>query len=81
LELGDVIVLDNVREQLAESGESRRLTVRVPQKDLTFTVRHTLFPRMIEVVLAGGLTNWIRDQTPIQTSSTLPMKNEQSGIV
>ena len=81
LELGDVIVLDNIREQLAESGESRRLTVRVPQKDLTFTVRHTLFPRMIEVVLAGGLTNWIRDQTPIQTSSTLPMKNEQSGIV
>jgi aconitate hydratase len=66
LELGDVIVLDNIREQLAESVESRRLTVRVPQKDLTFTVNHTLFPRMIDVLLAGGLTNWIRAQAPIE---------------
>jgi aconitate hydratase len=66
LELGDVIVLDNIREQLAESVESRRLTVRVTQKDLTFTVNHTLFPRMIDVLLAGGLTNWIRDQAPIE---------------
>jgi predicted aconitate hydratase len=66
LELGDVIVLDNIREQLAESVESRRLTVRVPQKDLTFTVNHALFPRMIDVLLAGGLTNWIRDQAPIE---------------
>jgi predicted aconitate hydratase len=66
LELGDVIVLDNIREQLAESVESRRLTVRVPQKDLTFTVNHTLFPRMIDVLLAGGLTNWIRNQAPIE---------------
>ena len=66
LELGDVIMLDSIREQLAESAESRRLTVRVPEKDLTFTVSHTLFPRMIEVLLAGGLTNWIRDQAPIE---------------
>ena len=66
LELGDVIVLDNIREQLAESVETRRLTVRVPQKDLTFTVSHTLFPRMIEVLLAGGLTNWIQAQAPIE---------------
>src|SRR5687768_17807896 len=81
LELGDVIVLDNIREQLTESVESRRLTVRVPQKDLTFTLNHTLFPRMIEVVLAGGLTNWTRVRTPIQTLSTAPKKNDQSGIV
>jgi aconitate hydratase len=66
LELGDVVELDNIREQLAESVETRRLTVRVPQKDLTFTVSHTLFPRMIEVLLAGGLTNWIQAQAPIE---------------
>jgi len=64
--LGDVIELDNIREQLAESVETRRLTLRVPQKDLTFTVSHTLFPRMIEVLLAGGLTNWIQAQAPIE---------------
>ncbi len=81
LEMGDVITLDNIREQLTASVESHRLTLRIPQKDLTFTVSHTLFPRMIEVILAGGLTNWTRDQIPIQTSSTVPMKNNQSGIV
>jgi aconitate hydratase len=62
LEVGDVITLDNLREQLAASVETRRLTARVPQKDLAFTVSHVLFPRMIDVVLSGGLTNWTRDQ-------------------
>jgi aconitate hydratase len=65
LELGDVVVFDNIREQLAASVESRRLIARVLLKDLTFTVSHTLFPRMIDVVLAGGLTNWTRDQSPV----------------
>lgn len=69
LEPGDAIVLDNIREQLTTSVESRRLMVRVPQKDLTFTVSHVLFPRMIEVVLAGGLTNWTRDHSPIQSET------------
>jgi aconitate hydratase len=66
LELGDVIVVDDVRAQLASSVESRTLMVNVPKKSLTFPVSHTLFPRMIEVLLAGGLTNWIRDQSPIE---------------
>jgi predicted aconitate hydratase len=68
LEMNDVILMENVREQLAASVNDRNLTLRVPQKNLTFTVSHNLFPRMIEVVLAGGLTNWIRDRGPVQTS-------------
>ena len=70
LELNDVILMENVREQLAASVNDRNLTLSVPQKKLTFTVSHNLFPRMIEVMLAGGLTNWIRDQGPVQTFST-----------
>jgi aconitate hydratase len=66
LELNDVVVMENVREQLAGSVEDRTLILSVPQKKLTFTVSHTLFPRMIEVMLAGGLTNWTRDRTPIE---------------
>jgi aconitate hydratase len=62
LEIGDKIVLENIREQLAASVETRSVVARVPRKDLTFTVNHTLFPRMLEVVLAGGLTNWTRDR-------------------
>ncbi len=70
LELNDVVVMENVREQLSTSIDSQRLTVKVPRKNLTFSVTHNLFPRMIEVILAGGLTNWTRDQVPSQTFST-----------
>src|SRR5690349_15845769 len=64
LELNDVIVLEKAREQLAASGTDRILTLKVPKRRLTFTVTHNLFPRMIEVVLAGGLTNWTRETQP-----------------
>ena len=66
LELNDVVVLENAREQLAGSVKDRTLVLQVPKKKLKFTVTHTLFPRMIEVILAGGLTNWTRDNAPIE---------------
>ena len=69
LELNDVVVMENARAQLAGSARDRTLVVQVPKKKLTLTVTHNLFPRMIEVILAGGLTNWTRDNAPIQTSS------------
>ena len=72
LELNDVVVLENAREQLAGSVNDRTLILKVPKKKLTFNVTHNLFPRMIEVILAGGLTNWTRDNAPIEASSTAP---------
>jgi hypothetical protein len=42
------------------------LILRVPRKKLTLSVTHNLFPRMIEVILAGGLTNWTRDKAPVE---------------
>ena len=71
LELNDVIVMENVRSQLAGSVNDRTLILSIPKKNLTFNVTHNLFPRMIEVILAGGLTNWIRDHNPAQTFSTM----------
>jgi len=65
LELGDVIVMENVREQLAGSVNDRTLIMNIPRKKLTLVVTHNLFPRMIEVILAGGLTNWTRDRAPM----------------
>ena len=53
LELNDVIVMENVRSQLAGSVNDRTLVLNVPKKKLTFNVTHNLFPRMIEVILAG----------------------------
>src|SRR6185503_20116501 len=70
LELNDVIVMENVRSQLAGSVNDRTLILSIPKKNLTFNVTHNLFPRMIEVILAGGLTNWIREQNPAQMLST-----------
>jgi aconitate hydratase len=66
LELNDVVILENAREQLAGSVNDRTLILSVPRKKLTFIVTHNLFPRMIEVILAGGLTNWTRDKAPME---------------
>ena len=66
LELDDIIVMENVREQLAGSVKDRTLILRVPKKKLELVVTHNLFPRMIEVILAGGLTNWTRDNAPME---------------
>ena len=70
LELNDVVVMENAREQLAGSVKDRTLILQVPKKKLKFTVTHTLFPRMIEVVLAGGLTNWTRETAPVEIPSS-----------
>ena len=69
LELNDMVVMENARAQLMASVNDRTLVLSVPKKKLMFNVTHTLFPRMIEVILAGGLTNWTRDNAPIETSA------------
>ena len=71
LDLNDVIVLEHAREQLAGSMNDQTLILKVPKQNLTLTVKHNLFPRMIEVILAGGLTNWTRDRGPIESSSAV----------
>lgn len=57
LQNGDVMVLALIRKQFAEND---KLEVHVPKKDLAFTASHNLTPHMIEVLLSGGLTNWVR---------------------
>jgi aconitate hydratase len=71
LELNDVIVLENAREQLAGSLNDQTLILKMSKKNQTLTVKHNLFPRMIDVILAGGLTNWTRDRGPIESSSAI----------
>jgi len=58
LESMDVIVISDLQVQIAEN---EKVEVRVPQKDLTFTASHILTPHMREVLLAGGLTNWVKN--------------------
>ena len=56
---GDVIVLTGLRRQLAEN---KGLEVQVQKEHLTIATNHNLSPHMIEVLLAGGLTNWVRER-------------------
>jgi aconitate hydratase len=55
---GDVIVLSGLRQQLAEN---KGLELKIQKEHLTITASHNLSAHMVEVLLAGGLTNWVRE--------------------
>jgi predicted aconitate hydratase len=57
IEPGDVLVLTGLRAALAAGAE---IAVRDETRNRTFTARHGLSPRQVEVLTAGGLINWIR---------------------
>ncbi|MGH8215279.1 MAG: aconitate hydratase [Rhodanobacteraceae bacterium] len=58
LEQGDVIALGGLRENL---GTGNALTVSIKGKG-DIELEHQLSPRQIEVLLAGGLINWMRER-------------------
>jgi len=58
LENGDVILISDLRKQIEEK---EKVEAQVPRKNLTFTTSHNLTPHMREVLLSGGLTNWVKD--------------------
>ncbi len=58
LDSGDVLVLDDLRAAL-QDGDT--LQARVEGKD-PLTLRHRLSPRQVEVLLDGGLIQWMRQR-------------------
>jgi aconitate hydratase len=58
VEQGDVLRLEGVRSALTEG---RELTLVNVTKGREFAVRHNLSPRQVEVILAGGLLNYFRE--------------------
>ncbi len=58
LEQGDVIKLDGLRESL---GTGDTLVASVEGKD-DIRLKHQMSPRQVEVLLAGGLINWVRNR-------------------
>ncbi|MGH7417110.1 MAG: aconitate hydratase, partial [Candidatus Rokuibacteriota bacterium] len=56
---GDVLEIAGVREAVRRGPE---LTVFNRTKGRGVAARHTLSPRQIEVLLAGGLVNWMRSR-------------------
>ncbi|MGH8192598.1 MAG: aconitase family protein, partial [Rhodanobacteraceae bacterium] len=59
LEQGDMIGLDGLRDKIAK-GDT--LDVAVKGKH-AIKLKHQLSPRQVEVLLAGGLINWMRGRT------------------
>jgi aconitate hydratase len=57
LENGDTVAMVVIPKQLTEN---EKLEVHIPMKDLVFSASHNLSPRMVDVLLSGGLTNWVR---------------------
>ena len=58
IERGDVLALEGLHDALA--GGDGTLTVRNQTRGTEIPVRHALSPRQVEILLAGGLINWMR---------------------
>jgi aconitate hydratase len=54
----DILVLKNLREELAQG----RILIENRTRSRTFETRHDLSPRQVQVVLEGGLINWVKQQ-------------------
>ena len=59
IEQNDVLVLDDIREAIQKKPS---VTVKNKTKNKSYTLRHTLSPRELNVLLAGGLINWIKQK-------------------
>ncbi|HLR79610.1 MAG TPA: aconitate hydratase [Bacillota bacterium] len=59
LDQGDVLEFTDVRRSVKEGN---RLTANVQGKDEKIALEHALSPRQIEIVLLGGLINWVRNR-------------------
>jgi aconitate hydratase len=57
INLNDVIVIKDVQQCIQQSAE---LTVTIAEKNISISVRHTLSKRQIDVLLEGGLINWVK---------------------
>jgi len=58
LEQGDELIIENIKEQLY----SEKITVKNLTKGFSFEVTHDLTPRLIEIILKGGLLNYIKSK-------------------
>jgi aconitate hydratase len=57
IEIDDVIVIHDVHQQI-KSGPD--VTAILRSKGQSITLRHKLSPRQIEILLEGGLINWVK---------------------
>ncbi|MFD1019908.1 aconitate hydratase [Thalassobacillus hwangdonensis] len=59
LEQGDVLVFNDLREKIKNQNE---FEVEVKGKDKKVKVAHALSPRQLDMMLMGGLINWVKER-------------------
>lgn len=57
LETGDILHLYNVQEKLRSN---KNFTIEIGSSDIPMEVKHSLSNRQVEIILAGGLINWVK---------------------
>ena len=61
----DVLVLAGIREAVAAGAE---ITVHNKTRETTYSMRHRLSPRQVDMLLAGGLIPWVQKRKASETS-------------
>lgn len=59
IEQNDILEITDIPETIQKT---KLIKARNNTKNNTYTLQHTLSPRELEILLAGGLINWIRQQ-------------------
>jgi len=60
LDQGDVIVISYVRTKIAQS---QQFDIQIKGKNKTIAVTHLLSDRQVNIMLKGGLINWVKDRS------------------
>jgi len=64
LEQGDTVILPNIHRVIADANANREFEVQIAGKGIAIVVGQDLSEREAEILLSGGLTNWIRERSP-----------------
>ena len=56
---GDVLVFSDLRQKIKQG---KQFYVKVKGKDQDIAVQHALSPRQVEIILMGGLINWVKNR-------------------
>ncbi|MGY4691311.1 aconitate hydratase [Salibacterium sp. K-3] len=59
VEKGDIIQLRDIRNTIRQSSE---LTASLQDKNKEIRLRHALTDRQVDIMLTGGLINWVKDK-------------------
>ncbi|SFL48876.1 aconitate hydratase [Salibacterium qingdaonense] len=59
VEKGDIIELKNIRDTIGQSSE---ITASLQGKNKEIRLRHALTERHVDIMLAGGLINWVKEK-------------------